>query len=112
VNGQWSTLVLFLGAFAWLQLLAVFFNLVPVPSLDGFGIIEPYLDSKSRETFSQPQVRRGLFFVWFFLIWQVDAIELGFFKMAVLTMSKLGFGRTEIYFCWTAFNAAVFGTPM
>src|SRR3954465_11874207 len=53
VNGQWGTLVVFLGAFAWLQLLAVLFNLVPVPSLDGFGIIEPFLDAKSRETFSQ-----------------------------------------------------------
>src|SRR3954462_10879241 len=42
-NGQWSNAVLFMGAFGWLQMLAVLFNLVPIPGLDGFGIIYPYL---------------------------------------------------------------------
>ncbi len=65
VDGQWSNAILFLGAFVWLQLLAVFFNLVPIPGLDGFGIIRPFLNHDAQEKLSSPQLRRTLFFVWF-----------------------------------------------
>src|SRR5687768_6773181 len=37
-----SNALLFMGAMAWLQMLSVLFNLVPVPPLDGFGIISPF----------------------------------------------------------------------
>ena len=33
---------------AWLQLIAAVLNLLPVPGLDGYGIIEPYLDPETR----------------------------------------------------------------
>lgn len=112
VNGQWSVLVLFLGAFAWLQLLAVFFNLIPIPSLDGFGIVSPFLDEKSRQSLNEPQVRRALFFIWFALVWQVPAISQGFHIAVIRTMLKLGFGREATAFCLRAFNAAVFGGGM
>src|SRR4051812_35010784 len=34
-----SNAMLFMGCMAWLQMLAVLLNLVPVPPLDGFGIV-------------------------------------------------------------------------
>src|SRR3954470_23564946 len=37
-NGQ-----LFLGAMLWLQMLSVLFNLVPVPPLDGYQMLEQFL---------------------------------------------------------------------
>ena len=46
LGNELPTLHLFLGAFAWLQMLAVLFNLVPVPGLDGFGIVRPYPGSE------------------------------------------------------------------
>ncbi|NDJ85314.1 MAG: hypothetical protein GYB66_05475 [Chloroflexi bacterium] len=30
----------------WLQAIAILFNLIPIPPLDGFGIIEPFLEEK------------------------------------------------------------------
>lgn len=32
-----------LGFLVWLQAIAILFNLIPIPPLDGFGIIEPFL---------------------------------------------------------------------
>lgn len=33
------------GWFAWLQVSVLILNLIPIPGLDGWGILEPYLDS-------------------------------------------------------------------
>jgi Zn-dependent protease len=107
-NGEWSTAVLFAGAFAWVQLIAVLFNLAPVPGLDGFGIIEPYFDQQTRESLT-PQVRQSIFFLWFILLWKVDAILLAFFHAAQWIMIGLGFGPDRVGFFLLAFRVAVFG---
>ena len=41
----------FLAAMAYLNLFAVFLNLIPVPPLDGFGLIEHQFEPQVRETF-------------------------------------------------------------
>jgi len=43
---NWARLA---GALCVLQLLSVFFNLIPVPPLDGFGIVRPFLSHSIRE---------------------------------------------------------------
>ena len=43
-----STLWSAVAFLAMLQITAVFFNLLPIPPLDGFGIIEPLLDDRTR----------------------------------------------------------------
>ena len=110
-NGQWSTAILFLGAFAWLQMLAVLFNLVPVPGLDGFGIIQPYLDESSREALSSPQVRRSAMLIYFLVLWQVPGLVQVFHHVIERTLVVLQFSDTEIDFFAKAFNAALFGQP-
>jgi Zn-dependent protease len=40
--------VMLLCAMTVLQLFAVFFNLIPIPPLDGYGMIEPYLTPEAR----------------------------------------------------------------
>ena len=42
----------FLG---FLQLTAAVLNLLPIPGLDGYGIIEPYLDPQTRQFGGQDQ---------------------------------------------------------
>ncbi|MEL7675444.1 MAG: site-2 protease family protein, partial [Chloroflexota bacterium] len=44
-NATLWTAVAFL---AMLQVTAVFFNLLPVPPLDGYGVIEPFLDPRTQ----------------------------------------------------------------
>lgn len=36
-----------LAFLVWLQAIAILFNLLPIPPLDGFGIIEPFLDEST-----------------------------------------------------------------
>jgi Zn-dependent protease len=108
VNGQWSTTLLFMGAFAWVQLIAVLFNLVPVPPLDGFGIIEPYLDYETRQKLT-PQFRQSIFFLWFILLWRVQLIVLAFFHAGQWIMIALGFGPERVDFFLDAFLFAAFG---
>jgi Zn-dependent protease len=67
---DWSTAQKFVAAMCFLQLLSVFLNLVPVPPLDGFGIIAPYLDTNLRLRLSTPPTSSILFFGYFMLLWQ------------------------------------------
>src|SRR5439155_20956649 len=111
VNGQWPNYVLFLGAFAWVQMLTCLFNLVPVPGLDGFGIIEPFMDAHTRSSLT-PQLRRSLMIVWFMVLWHVPAVGQAFHRAGDATLSSLGFDGSTINFFGQAFNSALFGELM
>jgi Zn-dependent protease len=67
---DWTTAQKFVGAMCVLQLLSVILNLIPVPPLDGFGIIAPYLPADIRVKLSTPPVSSILFFAYFMLLWQ------------------------------------------
>ena len=111
VNGQWPNYVLFLGAFGLLQLLTCFFNLAPIPSLDGFGILSPYLNDRSKAALT-PQLRQTLFFIWFIMLWQVPAIFELFYRLMFMTLKALGFDFESIHFLTRAYNFALFGKAM
>ena len=98
---MWVTL---LGAMTVLQLFAVFFNLIPIPPLDGFGIIEPYLPAEIRN--KAAALGWGGLFVLFFLFFQVDPLLDGFMDLldVVLRWFGLPFEST-----WRYFNIALFG---
>src|SRR5205085_3426394 len=51
---EWTPTQKFVGAMCFLQLLTVFLNLIPVPPLDGFGIIAPYLKDETRIKLTTP----------------------------------------------------------
>jgi Zn-dependent protease len=62
-NGTLWTAVAFL---IMLQVTSVFFNLLPIPPLDGFGILEPYLDERTR--FQMRQIGMlGLLLIFFMM---------------------------------------------
>jgi len=73
---DWTTVQKFVAAMCFLQLLSVILNLIPVPPLDGFGIIAPYLSTELRLKLSTPPVSSYLFFGYFLLLW----IAPGFMK--------------------------------
>lgn len=62
-----------------LQVTAVCFNLLPIPPLDGFGVIEPLLDQRTRWQMLQIG-SYGLFLV-FLALWFVPPIANGFWQM-------------------------------
>jgi Zn-dependent protease len=76
---DWTTAQKFVGAMCFLQLLAVFLNLIPVPPLDGFGVIAPFLNADLRLRLSTPPISSMCFFGYFMLLWQAP----GFLDMIV-----------------------------
>jgi Zn-dependent protease len=97
----WAAL---LGTMTVLQLFAVFFNLIPVPPLDGFGIIEPYLPEETR-VFAR-QVGWGGLVVLYLLFFQFDMVRDGFMDLvdSVLDWFGLPFEST-----WRYYNVTFFG---
>jgi Zn-dependent protease len=77
---------------AFLQLTAVFFNLLPVPGLDGFGILSPYLPETLLRGIGS---LRGFTFLLIFLLFFNDTpVSRGFWRgvAGVGTLFHLDFG--------------------
>jgi Zn-dependent protease len=106
-----SAAMLFVGAMAWVQMLSVLFNLVPVPPLDGFGVISQFMDEETRLKFETPPASTILFLVFFAALWRVPALGQLFHNGVVNTLEMLGFGWNEIDFFSRSFNEALFGSP-
>lgn len=110
-SGDWSNYEILCGAMAILQLLAVAFNLVPVPPLDGFGAISPYLPPETRVKLSTPPVSTMLFFTFFLIVWQVPQVFTGMLDYVVVPFLRLlGFGYRERHFFGRAYDIALFNT--
>lgn len=97
---------LFLGAMAWLQMLAVLFNLVPIPPLDGFQAISPFMNPNIRGALLKPQVSRAIFFVYFLVLWKSPTVVALFFQGADRIFGVLGF---DSGFMWNSFYHLVSG---
>ncbi len=84
------TWVWFIAAMAYLNLFAVFLNLIPIPPLDGFGIIEHQFDPQARETMRRNSTifLMMLFGLFFFAPQFIFPI---FNYMMDTTMTALGF---------------------
>ncbi len=97
--------VMLLCTLTVLQVFAVLFNLLPIPPLDGFGIIEPYLPREIRE--------RARSFGWMGLVLLYvvlfhSNVAMGHFQdmiTSVLTRFGLPFENT-----WRHYNLVFFGT--
>ena len=105
-----SNALLFMGAMAWVQVLSVLFNLIPIPPLDGFGIISPFLKPSTRERFMTPPLSYGLFFGLFFLAGPLGLID-KFHDIIQGLLAFLGFSDRAIQFFGTSYNQALFGRP-
>lgn len=79
-----------LGFLALLQITAAVLNLVPVPGLDGYGVIEPWLSNGIRRQI-EPFAPFGLFAV-FGLLW-VPEINIAFFDAVHTLLGGLGVER-------------------
>lgn len=106
--GEGSNALVFVGAMAWLQMLSVLLNLLPIPPLDGFGAISPFLDERTRARFMTPPLSVGLFIGLFFL-----AGPLGLIRKFHLVIERLlelfGFDARAIAFFGSSYNQALFG---
>jgi Zn-dependent protease len=65
-----TTAQLFLGTMALLQLTAFVLNLMPVPPLDGFQALAPFLPGRWLDRLT-PQISWFFFFVYFMMAWRI-----------------------------------------
>lgn len=90
--------ILFIGAMAYLNLFSVFLNLIPIPPLDGFGIIEHQFDLHTREV----MYRNSYFFLGglFLALWVFDWPFIAINYMMDTVMSALGFDFSFFIDCF------------
>ena len=105
-GGEQPNWVRFLGALTVLQMLAVMINLIPMPPLDGFGIIEPFLDEETQRKLRRPMVSWAGIAVLFFVVFRVDAIMGFFFETMMRITRAMGMPWELLY---GNYNLAMFG---
>jgi Zn-dependent protease len=103
-NGQ-----MFLAAMALLQFIAVVLNVVPIPPLDGFQAISPFMDDESRQRLSTPPVSTFLFIGYFLVLWNVPGIVQGIYNLFARVLMQIGFDEVSVDAFRQAFNQALFG---
>lgn len=103
-----SNTAVFLGAMVMLQALSVLINLIPVPPLDGFGVIRPYFREEFQQRVNQPQVALiGILAV--FMILSGTGLVSWFFGLLTRAMVFAGADLDTVLFLPEAFNRALFG---
>lgn len=101
---QQPTWVVVAGAMCVLELWSVLFNLIPVPPLDGFGIIEPYLPY---ETTRQVRAYGMTPLIIIYFAFSSDPIMKGFMNACDNIMGSLGL---PFEVTWRCYNYALFGS--
>ena len=96
-------LALGLSALALIQVLAFVLNILPIPGLDGFGIIEPYLSLPARRFAAR--IRPWAPIALFVLIIGVPGVSTAFFDLGQLIFGAVGgnaqyaaYGYQELFF--------------
>ncbi|MDQ0760210.1 site-2 protease family protein [Streptomyces canus] len=90
-----------LAFLALLQVSAAILNFLPVPGLDGYGVIEPWLSHDVKRQI-EPFAQFGLLFV-FALLWvpQVNGV---FFDVVHTVLSGLGVSEAEASIGWSLYR--------
>lgn len=95
-------LVAAMAMLALLQAMALILNLLPVPGLDGYGVIRPFLPPTVQ--LGLRRWERGAFFLLFLLIFFVPAVFSSLFMGAIDLCGALGIPRQAIAAGWDAFH--------
>jgi Zn-dependent protease len=105
---QWTNAQLFCGTMAVLQCIALLFNLFPVPPLDGFQAIAPYMNPEQRLKLSTQPTSTVLFLGFFLVIWNVPAVMGWMYGVMFRLLDLMGFGINALFF-GSAFRRAFSG---
>jgi hypothetical protein len=89
--GEYKPWHIFLGALAQLQIISVMLNLIPIPPLDGFGVIAPYMDEETRSKVTTPPLPLFALIVMFLVLSNVPQVREGMFRVKTRILEMLGF---------------------
>ncbi len=106
---EWSPAQQVVAALAFVQIFAVFLNLIPVPPLDGFNAIRPHLQLATQEKFSAPGATLfGLFIV--FMLFRVSPVADAFFKLIAGVFKLIGYDEWATRSVGSAFFQIIRGS--
>jgi Zn-dependent protease len=97
---DWPLWAVFFGALAVLQVFALLLNLLPLPPLDGFGIIEPFLTPALRQRLQSPGVSMAGFIFIFVGLWMVPGLAAGFFWVMGQILDSVGVPSYQAFACY------------
>jgi Zn-dependent protease len=106
-GGDISNAYLFMGAMAWLQMLAVLINLIPVPPLDGFQMVGEFMPPGQRDRLIRPPSSQ-IAFILLFLVLSAPGVFQHFHNGVVRVLEVLGFDPGTIAFFASCYNRALF----
>jgi Zn-dependent protease len=106
-NGEIGNGFLFMGAMAWLQMLSVLINLIPIPPLDGFQMVAEFLPRETRDRFLQPPMRQMAFVV-FFIVLSIPGVFQHFHTAVGRILLAIGFDAGTVHFFASCYNRALF----
>lgn len=105
----WTNAQVFAGALAFSQALAVVLNLMPIPPLDGFGVVSPFLPAEVVERVTRPPMNFVWLVVIFLVITRLPIVSEWTDQMLQRALTITG-GRPETaYDFLDAFRVAVWG---
>ena len=105
---EWSGAQRVLATLTTLQLFAVMLNLIPVPPLDGFGAISPYLRPTTRDKLSTPPTSIVLMLIVFMLVMN-ERVQLKFYRVIFDVYEMLGYSDIHLDNVRRAFNQTLHG---
>jgi Zn-dependent protease len=107
--GEYQAWHIFLGAMAQLQIIAVLLNLIPIPPLDGFGVIAPYMDEETRTKIMTPPIPLFALIVLFLAMSNVPQLSDAMFRVKNRILELLGFDDWAREMIRQCFNIAIAG---
>ncbi len=102
----WPAWAVFAGAMAFLQIFAVLLNLIPMPPMDGFNVIEPYLDPATRQRIMNSRVSSLGFIIIFAAFVFIPQVSAFFFNIIFAMFAAIGIHPSVPYACY---QIALFG---
>ena len=105
---EWTSAQLLVGALTFLQLFAAILNMVPVPPLDGFGVIGPFMDPATRYKLMTPPASTGLMLLTFVLIMS-QPVQVKLTELVGRGFSILGYDPFQVEQVKRALGMVLFG---
>jgi Zn-dependent protease len=105
---EWMPPQIFCGAMAVLQFFACVINLIPVPPLDGFNILRPYLRKGLGDKLMEPQVAMGVMLLLFFVM-SSGVVWVIFIQALIAVLKLMGVDEATRIGILRAYNVALFG---
>jgi Zn-dependent protease len=107
---DWTNAQQLVGALTILQFVTVLLNLIPLPPLDGFGAVSPFLlPTVVRDALSTPPVFLGGLLVLFVVLRNLDFYRRSY-ALADYVLTHLGYDADRIDQVGRAFNFVIFGS--